>query len=163
MIALQLAALALWGLSPNPVDPARLDARMAEKEKKVFTESDMAKLDFLVGRWSGQAPDGSTFYEEYSQPEPKLLRSRRYKDASFSEAVDGSTVALTDGKLISTWGQFTWEAKSVEDGKVSFAPLNAPSAFSWRRVDGNTVEVTQNWTDEKGAAQSYALELRRVH
>ena len=91
-----------------------------------------------------------------------MVRSQRYKDASFADAIDGSAVALKDGKLISTWGEFTWEATSVAEGHVSFAPLNAPSSFSWRRVDANTVEVTQNWTDEKGAAQSYALELNRI-
>ncbi|WP_106515611.1 hypothetical protein [Allosphingosinicella deserti] len=132
------------------------------QEKHVLTVEDLNKLSFLIGRWSGNAPDGRTFYEEYSRPEPTLMRSQRYKDASFSEAVNGSTVALKDGKLISTWGEFTWVATSVEDGRVSFSPMNAPSSFSWRRVDTDTVEVTQNWTDEKGAAQSYALELKRV-
>jgi len=128
----------------------------------VFTERDMDKLTFLIGRWSGKAPDGSTFYEEYSRPDPTKLQSRRFKDASFSETSDGSTVALRGGKLISTWGDYSWQATSVEDGTVSFSPLNAPSSFSWRRIDSNTVLVTQNWKDEKGAAQSYALELKRI-
>lgn len=128
----------------------------------MYTEQDLDKLSFLIGRWSGRAPDGSTFYEEYSRPEPTLLRSRRFNDASFSEATDGSTVALRDGRLISTWGKFTWDAKSIEDGEVGFAPVNAPSSFSWRRVDGDTVTVTQEWTDDKGATQSYTLELKRI-
>jgi hypothetical protein len=128
----------------------------------MFTEQDIGKLAFLVGRWSGQGPDGSTFYEEYSWSRPTQLRSQRYKDSSFSEAVDGSTVTLEEGKLISAWGEFTWEAAAVEDGKVRFTPIKAPSSFSWRRVDGDAVEVTQNWTDGKGVAQSYALRLSRV-
>ena len=128
----------------------------------MLTAQDLEKLGFLIGRWSGKAPNGSTFFEEYSRPEPTLVRSQRYKDASFSDAVDGSTVALKDGKLISTLGEFTWEAAVIEDGKVSFSPVNAPSSFSWRLIDADTVDVTQNWTEEKGAAQSYALELKRV-
>lgn len=134
----------------------------AGETTRVFTAGDVAKLKFLEGRWSGNAPDGSVFYEEYDFPDAITLRSRRFPGASFARSTDGSTVTLRDGKLISTWGKFTWEAASVEDGEVTFRPLEAPSSFSWRRVSADAVEVTQNWTDEKGAAQRYALTLSRV-
>lgn len=151
----------LLAFAPDPVRSTLVPSAPFLQEKRMLTVQDLDKLEFLIGRWSGKSPDGSVFYEAYSRPEPTLMRSQRYNDASFSTAVDGSTVALSDGKLISTWGEFSWAAMSVGDGEVSFSPVNAPSSFSWRKIDADKVKVTQNWTDEKGVAQSYELELTR--
>lgn len=136
--------------------------REAKVEKTMFDRQSMDHLSFLEGRWSGKAPDGSMFYEEYTRVDPATLRSSRYKDATFAEVTDGSVVTLKDGQITSTWGEFTWRAVTITDGLASFEPVNAPSAFTWRRVDAATVEVTQKWTDEKGAAQAYTLTLQRV-
>lgn len=128
----------------------------------MFTTDDLGKLDFLLGRWVGTGPDGKPFYEAYRRTGTTVLVSERYADETFAQIVDGSTVALEDGRITSTWGEFTWIADRIEDGLASFAPANAPSAFTWRRVDGDTVEVMQNWTDDKGVAQSYALTLKKI-
>lgn len=128
----------------------------------MFNEATMEKLDFLIGRWTGSAPDGSTFYEEYMAADATTLRSLRYNDATFASMTDSSTVSLKDGQIISTWGEFVWKATNISDGYAAFEPINAPSSFSWKRVDDDTVEVTQKWTDENGVAQSYALHLLRV-
>jgi hypothetical protein len=128
----------------------------------MYTSAGMSALKFLAGRWSGKAPDGSTFYEEYSFPNPTTMQSRRYADATFAKSTDGSTVSLEDDRIISRWGEYSWEADSISEGTASFRPANAPSAFTWRRVDANTVEVTQKWTDVKGAAQEFALILTRM-
>ena len=128
----------------------------------MFTIADLNRLRFLEGRWSGKAPDGSVFYEEYDFPDQTTMRSRRYADASFAKATDGSTVALKDGKVISTWGEYTWEASRIEESAATFRLLNAPSSFTWRRLSLDAVEVTQNWKDEKGAAQTYSLTLNRM-
>lgn len=134
----------------------------ATEVRRVFTEQDLAKLKFLEGRWVGKAPDGSKFFEEYDFPSPDAFRSRRYEDASFAKSTDSSAVTVKDGKLISTWGQFTWEATRVEDGLAEFSPLAAPSSFTWKRAGSDAVEVTQKWIDEKGEAQTYSLALRKV-
>jgi len=60
----------------------------------MFTTADFLHLKFLEGRWEGIAPDGNPFYEEYSLVSGSEMRSRRYADATFSEAQDGSTVVL---------------------------------------------------------------------
>lgn len=119
------------------------------------------QLRFLEGRWTGKAPDGSVFYEAYDFPTATTLRSQRYADAAFTTAKDGSTVVLEGGAIISRWGDFSWKADALAADSISFAPVNAPSSFSWRRV-GEQIEVAQRWTDEKGAAQSYTLMLTRV-
>jgi len=56
----------------------------------MFTTADFLHLKFLEGRWEGIAPDGN----EYSLVSGSEMRSRRYADATFSEAQDGSTVVL---------------------------------------------------------------------
>lgn len=127
-----------------------------------FTQADVAKLRFLEGRWAGTAPDGSVFYEEYDFPDDTTMRSRRFPDANFAASTDGSTVELKDGKLISTWGEYSWEAVSVADGRVEFHPVDAPSSFSWSQLDPDTVEVAQNWTDENGLDRRYVLSLNRI-
>jgi len=128
----------------------------------MFTEEAITSLKFLEGRWSGEAPDGSLFFEEYDFPDASTMRSRRYGDAGFAEVLDSSTVSLRDGKVTSAWGEFTWEAVSIDGDTAQFRPVNAPSSFAWRRVDANAVEVVQNWTDENGAPQRYSLILHRT-
>lgn len=149
------AALALTACAPRP-------SFAAQQETAMFTADDLGKLDFLLGRWVGTGPDGKPFYEAYRRTNATTLVSERYSDETFSKIVDGSTVALDNGRITSTWGEFIWIADRIEDGLASFAPANAPSAFTWRRVDSETVEVTQNWTDDKGVAQSYALTLKKI-
>jgi len=131
-------------------------------EVSMFNNESIRALRFLEGRWSGQAPDGSAFFEEHDFPDVSTMRSRRYRDASFSEASDGSTVALRDGEVISTWGEFTWVAVDIRSGAARFRPINAPSSFSWNQVDEDTVEVNQTWNDENGVEQHYSLILNRV-
>ncbi len=134
----------------------------AREATQVFDEEQFTQLRFLEGRWTGTTPDGSAFFEAYDFPQPTQLRSQRFADASFDTAVDGSTVSLLDGEVISQWGQFTWRATELGPGLARFEPIEAPSSFSWRRVGDDTVEVTQHWRDEHGEAQSYALTLRRI-
>ena len=124
-----------------------------------FTEKDLAQLKFLQGRWQGKALDGSAFFEEYDFAEPRVFRSRRYADASFTKVTSTSTVALKAGDVISTWGPFSWKAVSLQSGSACFEPLKAPSAFCWERVDASHVNVTQRWTEAAGKAGSHVLPL----
>ena len=154
--------LAFLRAALSPTDTTAPRKAISKENSSMFTPNDFKQLRFLEGRWSGKAPDGSVFYEEYDFPNQAIMRSRRYADANFAEATDGSTVALKEGMVISTWGEFTWEASDLSENVASFRPINAPSSFTWRRLNQDAVEVTQNWTDEKGAAQSYSLTLTRV-
>lgn len=128
----------------------------------MFNESSFSQIKFLEGRWKGIGPDGKEFFEEYVLAEPGLFRSLRHADSSFSKATDGSTVALKDGSVISTWGQFTWRATSLSTTKACFEPVNAPSSFCWERVAPDVVTVTQRWAGADGKEQSFVLKLSRV-
>lgn len=128
----------------------------------MFDESSFSQLRFLEGRWKGIGPDGKEFFEEYVLAEPMLLRSIRHADAAFDQATDGSTIALKDGVITSTWGQFTWKATSLGPAKACFEPVNAPSSFCWERVAPDRLTVTQRWTDADGKEQSFVLTLDRV-
>lgn len=150
----------------NCATPVLLDAAEQpppiDQRTSVHSVDEMQQLRFLEGRWSGRAPDGSTFYEEYDFPSPTTLRSRRFADATFGRSSDGSTVTLEQGAILSRWGEFTWRASEISNGFVAFEPVNAPSRFSWRRISVDRVDVVQNWTDESGVAQSYTVPLSRV-
>lgn len=128
----------------------------------MFDHHDLTRLSFLEGRWVGTAPNGSKFYEQYEFETPSLFRSRRYSDSSFSSASDGSTVSVENGEIVSQWGEYTWKASELEDGKACFVPMNAPSSFCWTRVSASTVHVTQNWKDADGKDQSYTVTLERA-
>lgn len=128
----------------------------------MFNASSFALLQFLEGRWQGVGPGGKAFFDEYRLVEPGLLRSMRHADASFSKVIDGSTVALQEGEIVSTWGQFRWKASSLVEGKACFEPVQAPSSFCWERVDADTVTVTQRWTGADDKPQSYVLKLSRI-
>lgn len=128
----------------------------------MFTSTDLAQLKFLEGRWKGIGPDGKPFYEAYDFPDPATFRSRRFPDARFSAPSDGSTVTLQDGQLVSRWGEYTWRAVEVTQHQACFEPMNAPSAFCWRRSGDATVEVVQRWTDQSGTAQTYTVRLERL-
>lgn len=155
-----IAALTLAGCM-HGTEPARTPAQQ-QGETRMFTQADFAQLRFLEGRWSGRAPDGSTFYEAYDFPADGQMRSRRFTNERFEEASDGSSIALADGVITSTWGEFTWRATEVSDGFVAFDPVNAPSRFSWRRVGDGRVDVVQNWTDAEGSPQTYTVPLTRI-
>ena len=109
----------------------------------MFDTDTMDHLAFLEGRWIGMGPDGKPFYEAYRRVDRNTLVSERYEDATFAKIVDGSSVTLEDGAIISRWGDYSWRADDVREGYASFAPVEAPSAFTWRRSDDDTVEVTQ--------------------
>lgn len=128
----------------------------------MFNESDFSQIKFLEGRWKGVGPDGKEFFEEYVLAEPTLLRSLRYADVTSNKATDGSTLALNDGEVTSTWGEFTWRATTLTDSKACFEPLSAPSAFCWERAAPDGITVTQRWTDTDGNEQSFVLSLERV-
>lgn len=128
----------------------------------MFNESDFSRIRFLEGRWRGVGPDGKAFFDEYVRTEPTLLRSVRHADGSFNQPTDGSSVALKDGVVTSTWGQFTWKATTLSDSRACFEPINAPSSFCWELVAPDTVTVTQRWTGSDGKEQSMVLTLHRV-
>jgi hypothetical protein len=126
-----------------------------------YTDTDVFALHFLKGRWTGTGPDGKPFYEKYDFPDAMVLRSQRY-DSGFKTPGDESRVFVRNGDIISQWGEYTWKATEARDGYIAFAPVNAPSSFSWRKVDADTVEVLQKWTGEDGKPQSYTVTLKRV-
>lgn len=128
----------------------------------MFTPEQFALLTFLEGRWEGTGPDGKPFFEQYRFENPTRLRPGRFADATFSAETDHSVVTLADGRIVSTWKEFTWEASDVTAGKACFTPINAPSAFCWTRTSDSIVEVTQRWTDEHGKPQAYVMKLRRL-
>lgn len=132
------------------------------ESRPMFTESDFSHLTFLEGRWEGTGPDGKPFYEQYAFPSATEMKSTRFADSSFGTATDGSTVTLDAGRIVSTWGEFTWHASEVAPGKACFVPVNAPSSFCWERLSPTSVQVTQRWTDEHGVAQQFAVPLRRL-
>lgn len=132
------------------------------ESSSMFTASDFSHLKFLEGRWEGTGPDGKPFYEEYSFPSSTEMRSSRYADNTFSTVQDGSVVALHEGRVTSTWNEFTWQASELTDGKACFVPISAPSSFCWERVSINSVQVTQRWTDQNGQAQQYVVPLQRL-
>lgn len=131
-------------------------------EKDMFSTADFAHLRFLEGQWQGVGPDGSPFHEGYVFPSDTEMRSIRYADDSFSEAVDGSVVKLEEGTVTSTWQQFTWRATQLSPGKACFEPVDAPSAFCWERVSDSEVRVLQKWSDDQGNPQQYVVSLRRL-
>ncbi|TYT26782.1 hypothetical protein FZO89_11210 [Luteimonas viscosa] len=128
----------------------------------MFTLDQFRQLAFLQGRWTGDGPDGTPFFEEYAFVDASTLRSTRYADARFAEATDSSTVAFADGIVTSTWNGFSWRASAIGADAAAFEPVEAPSAFSWSRGPDDTLEVVQRWSDDQGRPQQYTLVLRRI-
>lgn len=132
----------------------------------MFSLDDFAQLQFLEGRWKGIAPDGKEFFEEYTRPEAAVFQSHRFPDSAFSDKgaghTDGATISLKDGEVISQWGDFTWKASSIGADSAAFEPVNAPSRFTWRRVDDATLEARQRWTAD-GKEQEFTLQLTRLN
>jgi hypothetical protein len=131
----------------------------------MFSLDDFAQLQFLEGRWKGVAPDGKEFFEEYTRPQPAVFQSQRFPDGAFTrqgtDSADGATISLQDGEVISRWGEFTWKASSIGADEAVFEPVNAPSRFTWCRVDDATLEALQRWTAD-GKEHEYTLQLTRL-
>jgi len=127
----------------------------------MFSLDEFAQLQFLEGRWKGESPDGKEFFEQYDRPEPGVFQSRRFPDAGFTEHTDGATISFQDGEVVSQWNEFTWKAARIAPDSADFEPVNAPSRFTWRRVDERTLEATQHWSAD-GKEQQYTLRMQRV-
>ena len=128
----------------------------------MIDQAQFSQLKFLEGRWQGTGPDGKPFFEEYVFAAPTELHSNRYADATFSRRTDGSTVTLTDGAVISRWGDFTWKAALITATKACFEPVNAPSSFCWELIDARNATATQRWTGADGKEQSFVIPLMRL-
>ncbi|KQQ91948.1 hypothetical protein [Massilia sp. Leaf139] len=129
----------------------------------MFSLDDFSKLQFLEGRWKGQSPDGKEFFEQYDRLDQRTFRSRRFSNAAFDQHSDGSTITFLDGEVLSEWGKFTWRASEIGADHATFAPVNAPSQFIWRRVDDSTLEAHQRWsTDGDGEEQHYTIRMTRL-
>jgi len=127
----------------------------------MFSIDDFSRLEFLLGRWKGEGPDGKPFYEQYERSGPNVFQLRRFSDDTFTEQGDGSTLTFEDGDVISQWGEFTWRASSITPDAASFDPINAPGQFSWHRIDDDTLEARHRWTAD-GKEQHYAMSLTRI-
>ena len=128
----------------------------------MFTTDDFLHLGFLEGRWEGTGPDGKPFYEQYAFTRSDEMRSTRFADATFAQPTDGSVVALDRGRVVATWGEFSWQASELVPGRACFTPINAPGSFCWERLPDTSAQVTQRWTDEHGTARDYTVPLRRL-
>lgn len=131
-------------------------------QAQAYTAEQFAGLKFLEGRWTGTASDGTAFFEEYTFPDATTMRSRRFGDPSFVTMSDESKVTLEDGRIVSRWGEYSWQAAELGDGMIRFEAVAAPGGFTWRRVDPNTIEVQQRWRDPRGKPQSQILLLHRL-
>ncbi|THC43193.1 hypothetical protein [Massilia sp. Mn16-1_5] len=127
----------------------------------MFSLDDFGKLQFLEGRWQGQSSDGKAFYEQYDRPDQRTFRSRRFSDAGFTEHSDGSTISFLDGEVLSSWGEFTWRASEIGAAHATFAPVQAPTQFTWRRIDDNTLEARQRWSTD-GNEQQLTIRMTKV-
>jgi hypothetical protein len=127
-----------------------------------YTAEQFATLKFLEGRWTGTAPDGTAFFESYDFPDATTMRTRRFGDPSFVTMSDESRITLEGGKILSRWGDYSWQAVELGDGVIRFDAVDAPGGFAWRRIDAATVEVQQNWVDPKGRPQRHIMLLHRL-
>jgi hypothetical protein len=128
----------------------------------MFSLDDFAKLHFLEGRWKGQSADGKDFYEEYDRPDQRTFRSRRFNSDAFTDHSEGSTITFLDGEVLSTWGEFTWRASEIGADHAAFAPVQAPTQFTWRRLDDGTLEAHQRWSTDGGEEQQHTIRMTRV-
>ena len=128
----------------------------------MFSLDDFGKLQFLEGRWKGQGPDGKEFFEQYDRPDLRTFRSRRFGSAAFTDASDGSTISFLDGEVLSSWGEFTWRASEIGLAHATFAPVNAPTQFTWRRLDAGTLEAHQRWSSDGGEQQQHTIRMTRI-
>ncbi len=134
----------------------------ANESIRTFTQDDFRQLKFLEGRWQGTDPKGAAFFEQYDFPDAVTLRSLRFPTKEFSNSTDTSTVSLNDGKIVSRWGAFTWQAADIATDRACFVPIKAPSSFCWKVASPTSIEVTQRWTDASGVAQAMTIVLTRI-
>ncbi|MET0310052.1 MAG: hypothetical protein ABW023_15200 [Sphingomonas sp.] len=135
---------------------------MLVAQAQAYSAEQFATLKFLEGRWTGTAPDGTAFFERYDFPDSTTMRVRRFGDPSFVTMSDESRITLEDGRIVSRWGAYSWQAAELADGLIRFEAMRAPGGFTWRRIDADTVEVQRRWIGLKSKPQSHVLTLHRL-
>ena len=121
------------------------------------------QLSFMEGRWRGVGPDGVPFYEHFRFVDDSTMRSYRFPDSTFATPQDSSTVTLVADRIESSWGDHRWRASAVDSASIHFEPLEGTSdRFTLRRVSQGTLQVQQQWTDDKGRGRSRTTSLERL-
>jgi hypothetical protein len=97
-----------------------------------FNPSDLKKLQWIEGRWRGEAPGQSPFYEQYRFVNDSTLEITYFADSAFTNSSGRGRVYLSVGRVYHVSGPGQWGASHIDDSGAFFVPeRNANNSVSW--------------------------------
>ena len=150
----RLALFALLALLPG-CQPKAADGM-------TVTLEEFGRLQWLAGKWTGTASDGSTFHESYVFLNDSTIRSYTWADTGFTQLSDSSDLTLRHGGVSSGSGDLRWVLTSWDRFGLRFEPRGkAVNTFLWRYVDDYTWIATLRWQDREGKRQEKVYTMRK--
>ena len=97
-----------------------------------FSSSDLKKLQWIEGRWRGEAPGQAPFFEQYRFVNDSTLEITYFADSAFANSSGRGRVYLSVGRIYHVSGPGQWGASHIDDSGVYFVPeRNASNSVSW--------------------------------
>jgi hypothetical protein len=97
-----------------------------------FGSSDLKKLQWIEGRWRGEAPGQNPFFEQYRFVNDSTLEITYFADSAFANSSGRGRVYLSVGRVYHVSGPGQWGASHIDDSGVFFVPeRNASNSVSW--------------------------------
>ena len=113
-----------------------------------YSLQDFGRLRWLEGRWRGQLPDRSYFYERYHFLNDSTIGMHGFSDSTFARATDSATIALRGGTVTDAGAAAQWVATRLDSSVVDFAPVQrAYGPFSWASESPNRWTATLRSAD----------------
>lgn len=97
-----------------------------------FDASDLKKLQWIEGRWRGEAPGQAPFYEQYRFVNDSTVEISYFGDSAFTNSSGRGRLYLSVGRVYHVSGPGQWGASHIDDSGVYFVPeRNANNSVSW--------------------------------
>ena len=159
---LALAVACSADVPETPIDTSAPPAPAVAAQPGTFTVDDFRRLHWMAGRWRGSAPEGTSFYEEYSVPNDSTIEQMSYKDSTFSAVTERSRIELRGGRVTNEGATARWVASRLDSTGVDFAPdKGARNAFTWTREGNDRWTATLRWNSDKGP-QTVVYRMQRI-
>jgi hypothetical protein len=160
---LTIVALARWVIAAIAlVTMSNVASAQRNLPAARFSLSDLKKLQWIEGRWSGTAPGQAPFYEQYRFVNDSTLEIAYFSDAGFTRSSGRGRVYLSVGRVYHVSGPSLWGASHIDESGAFFVPeRNANNTVNWS-FQGPDIWIATLRSSATGQEQVTVYQMRRI-
>lgn len=97
--------------------------------------SEFRRLQWLAGDWVGSGGDYPAFYERYRFVNDSTIEQQSFSDETMQTVTDRATIALRNGRIVSSSGTSRYDAVALDATGISFVSSRAGgNSFVFKRA-----------------------------